>query len=257
MTNKEPDFIKILEDQLKFRADKFNKKRKRDPALSPSSIGHPCYRKIYYDYWKFEQDTPFDPKSEIILSMGSKLHEMVQDWFRDSSVYIPHKNTKYKYDVEFPVTAPDLLIRKGKLDGILKIDNKLWVLEVKTIHDIGFDFLTEPKEDHKMQGMLYVYLFERNLAEGKYEHCDEAMKAEDGSYLPVAGIIYLYLNKNSAKLKAYPLRKDEGIFTEVLKKIDYLEHHVRDKILPSKRPIKLCRWCQYRNACKADKNVGD
>jgi len=250
------NFLEILEKQLEKRAERFSK-YKAEPALKPSSIGHPCTRKIYYDYWRFEQDTPFDARSEITMNIGSKLHEMVQGWFKGSDEFITYKNPKNKYDVEFPVTAPDLLIKKGKIDGVLRLNNKLWLLEVKTIHDIGFDFLTEPKKDHIFQGMLYVYLFERNLRDNLYAGCDESLRDEQKNPLEVEGIIFLYLNKNSAKLKAYNIKKDDEVFAEILKKIETIALHVEQKALPAKRATKLCNYCPYFNACKAQINIGD
>jgi len=253
---KQIDILNIIETQLRKRFDKF-KTYKAEPALKPSSIGHPCLRKIYYDYWRVDQDTPFDYKSEIIFNMGSKLHEMVQAWLKDSDVFVSYQDKKNKYEIEFPVEAPDLLIKKGKIDGILKIDNKLWILEIKTINDIGFDFLTEPKKDHTYQGMLYVFLFEENLQRGLYPAYDKVFKNEDKQPLNVEGIIYLYLNKNSAKLKSYTVLKDEALYKEILDKIQQLIAFIKAKELPPHKKTKLCSYCPFFNTCKNNNNIGD
>jgi len=236
------------------------KNYKSDPRVRPSDVGAKCMRKVLYRYFDVDKDFPLRAKLLRIFNTGDAFHELVYEWlkdmgkvidYRDENGEIPISKWTGKPDYEFPVSSEELEIKKGKVDGILNLNDKIWVLEIKSIKDSKFQELKKPLPEHIIQGMLYVFLMEEGLLDGKYYHIKEL----DG-HAAIEGCIFLYINKNTSELKEFYIEKDPNYYKIIKMKIKKLQNYVKNKELPPKTE-DYCFFCDFRDKCTREFNPQD
>jgi hypothetical protein len=225
-------------------------------SFNPSTLSSPCERLIFYKYLRIQPDFTPNPKSCRIFEAGDALHGMMKDWvrrsvglidYRDHSGKIPlHWVTKLP-DPEFPVDDSDTGI-KGKMDGVGVVDGQLWIYEFKSIKAEYFRDLSAPQAKHQKQAAPYVFLFEKDLRAGKFSHIPEL----DG-FDTVAGVIYLYLNKDNQELKEFRVEKSFEFLDDALRSAFSCLSHVQAETLPEKTEDH-CYNCDFRLKCAKDFN---
>ena len=228
------------------------------PRVKPSDLGSPCMRKIYYSYLQTPKDLKIEPKQKRIFDTGDAVHEMIRDWVKGAKSLIEYRDPKTgevpkskwtgKPDPEFPISVEELEIKKGKIDAIVLLDNKIWIGEWKSIKGEKFEDLKDAQDEHKVQANTYVHLFEHCLQRGDYAHIKELE-----GHTEVEGVIFLYLNKDNSELKEYIVPKDDSSLETVVSKISELKRYVEDKALPPKTE-HFCFWCPWVIKCKKDMN---
>jgi CRISPR/Cas system-associated exonuclease Cas4 (RecB family) len=156
-----------------------------------------------------------------------------------------------KPDIEFPIAIEELKIQKGKIDRVLVYDNAIWLVEIKSVGDDKFqNQIHKPQEDHIVQGTIYVFGFELCLQRGDYDHIPRIKKD-----MEVKGIIYLYVSRDSGKMKEYFIPRDEKKFLKICKDVEDLSYYIDRKELPPPPPPGVCKFCPYPDYCKNNKNV--
>ena len=219
------------------------------PALKPSSMGYECLRRLYYDFFKVKPDRTFTGKEQLIFKTGSALHDMLQKILADTGLLLKYKDEKGNEEIEFTVSDEELHIKKGKIDGVLLIDNKLYLLEIKTINSRKFEKLTAPTKEHLHQGELYKYLFKKCLDSGKYKHIKEL----DG-YTEITSMIYLYICKDNADMKEWEIPYTSDIIETILDKAAiFVTEHIMPGVLPAKNKAE-CTYCVFKSKCTKDFN---
>lgn len=235
------------------------------PNMRPSFLGTPCLRKIYYNFLRVKPDYGWELEAIKNFQKGDAFHGIVKTWLEGANLMIPYRNKKGEIpkhwktgepDPEFPVNDPDLGIKNAKIDavGILKdvpgIEDGLWVFEIKSINKKGFDnyILKGPKDEHKEQAMIYAFLLEQGLRAGEYAHIPEL----DG-WTDVKGVLFIYLNRESDidDWKEFVVPKNDEIFVNTVEKIIQTKDYISEDKLPPKTE-DFCKWCSYREKCKAD-----
>ena len=249
--------IPHINKALNKRAEPYVSKNKQ-PRLKASSFSSPCLRQILYDYTHTTKDFSPSAKEQKIFDVGHAIHELIQEWLQESGVYIPFKDpitglipiNKFngKPDPEFPITFAPLEIKKGGVDGVVKLSDQLWLVEAKSIKQERFEELIETKKDHRIQANIYIGAFEQNRAQGAYSHIPEL----EGTDI-VQGVIYLYLNKNTGEFKEYVESFDKEVLHKVFKKYEEFKEYVNEKELPPKTD-HFCPWCPWRTKCKKEFN---
>jgi hypothetical protein len=227
--------------------------------IKPSMLGSKCVRKVYYSSAGVPEDYGFDLAGKKRMKLGDAVHEMLASTFRKAGILVDYYNPdgskivdwkdKSKFDLEFPLTCDELYIKKGKVDAVLIMENKLWLGEYKSINSRGFTTLSEPKTDHIIQTVVYWYVFDMMLKEGKFNHIKEL----DG-FTKVEGARWLYVNKDDTELKEFTMTQGDKIFTEIVHKITTLKNHYDQKILPPKTE-DWCQSCSWRDKCKKNVNI--
>ena len=117
---------------------------------SPSQVGA-CIRARYYARIGVTSDgNSIDARTRRIFDNGTGMHERIQDYLKKQGMLLMD---------EIPVfnTAYNIL---GSSDGIIDNDRELVILELKSINSNGFSRLKTVREDHEMQGLVYVYCVE-------------------------------------------------------------------------------------------------
>ena len=116
---------------------------------APSQAGK-CNRANYYLRNQFSGDGGIDPRTQRIFDNGTYTHERLQSYLIDMGLLIMD---------EVPIINDTYNIQ-GHTDGFLDLDGEVAILEIKSINDNGFRSLTDAKDEHKMQGLIYLYCAE-------------------------------------------------------------------------------------------------
>lgn len=194
----------------------------------PSDVAK-CLRALVYQ-WRGESVEAPDGRLFFIFSDGDLHHKIiVQQLEETGKVAVIMK--------EAPLRDPEHNI-SGKLDALIKLNNKHYVLEIKSINRYGFDEIMRdgPKEDHSIQLQLYLH-FVQNLYK---------IDTQQG--------VLLYKCKDTARFYDFLIDYNELIVKDFFERLKLVEEHVAKKTLPD-RPFEItdwhCRYCDYKKVCWA------
>lgn len=129
---------------------------------APSQIGG-CLRSRYYARTKAPRDGgSIDARTRRIFDNGTYVHIRLQDYLT--------KMGKLKM-CEVPVLNPEYNIQ-GHTDGVYDLTEELAIIEIKSIKHGNYVDLKDAKEEHKRQGLIYVYCLEerRKKLQNKYKN---------------------------------------------------------------------------------------
>ena len=123
---------------------------------APSQIGG-CLRSRYYSRTQASRDTnAVDARTRRIFDNGTKTHERLQQYLEEQGMLLMD---------EVPVYNATYNIQ-GHTDGILALGAvEKGVLEIKSINSNGFSNLKTVKEEHRKQGLTYMYCLEQRRLE--------------------------------------------------------------------------------------------
>lgn len=237
------------------------KSTNKTPSIKPSVLGSPCVRKVYYSYNKAPEDIPFPLANARITNLGNAVGKILFDAFDKEGIAIRFTKPDGTYyiddftgepDYEFRLTCPELAIKLAKIDIVVTLDDGLWLGEFKSINERGFKELKGPKNDHMIQGVTYLYLFNRALKEGLFSHIPQLARFEKAN-----GIRYLYYWKDKSELKEFviPLGpKSEQIFRNVVEKVQQVQAFTEANELPPPSD-DYCKTCTYQFRCAQSKKA--
>ena len=137
---------------------------------APSQAGK-CQRANFYMRTQVDNDGSIDPRTQRIFDNGTYTHERLQAYMLDMGLLICD---------EVPLINEEYNIQ-GHTDGILDIGNdEIAVLEIKSINDRGFTILKDAKDEHKQQGLIYLYCLEerRKYLRNKYKTKEDFLSIE-------------------------------------------------------------------------------
>lgn len=127
--------------------------RPNDRAVNvnaPSQAGK-CNRANYYMRMQYDNDGTIDPRTQRIFDNGTYTHERLQSYLLDMELLLMD---------EVPLINDEYNIQ-GHTDGFLGLeDEEVAILEIKSINDNQFGQLKDAKEEHKKQGLVYLYCAE-------------------------------------------------------------------------------------------------
>ena len=116
---------------------------------APSQAGR-CNRANYYMRKQYEQDGSIDPRTQRIFDNGTYTHERLQAYLIDMGLL--HMD-------EVPIINDEYNIQ-GHTDGFINLKNEVAILEIKSINDNQFGQLKDAKDEHKRQGLIYLFCAE-------------------------------------------------------------------------------------------------
>jgi len=230
-------------------------KTKSTPSIKPSMLGSPCMRKNFYSYNKVEEDIKFPLKNARIVKLGDAIGNMLFEAFEKEGVAIRCRKPDGSYytgfdgkpDYEFRLTYPELGVKLGKIDLVAVLDSRLWLGEFKSINERGFRTLNGPKPAHLVQGVLYLYLFNKALSEGMFDHIEELEP-----FTKAEGMKFLYYQKDGSNLKEFSVTQADDTFKSIVQKIQQIKWHAEEDVLPPKTP-DFCGTCPWKNKCAQNK----
>lgn len=116
---------------------------------APSQAGK-CNRANYYMRKQYDHDGGIDPRTQRIFDNGTYTHERLQSYLIDAGLL--HMD-------EVPLINDEYNIQ-GHTDGFLNFTDEVAILEIKSINDNQFSQLKDAKDEHKCQGLIYLFCAE-------------------------------------------------------------------------------------------------
>lgn len=133
---------------------------------APSQIGS-CLRSRYYSRVGAEADpNTIDGRQRRIFDNGTGVHIRLQTYLKEQGMLLAD---------EVPVLNTEYHIQ-GHTDGLIKLSSaEIGILEIKSINSNGFSSLKSAKDNHKLQGLTYIYCIEqrRKSLHAKYGSLNE------------------------------------------------------------------------------------
>ena len=225
------------------------------PRFKPSSLGTPCLRKLYYDYHRISKDFDETPKLFRYAHIGDSIGDRISEMLRRGGVLVDYYNEDGSENIrfgevnkEFPVKDSVLEI-SAMLDGVIIRDNKLWLGEWKSAGLKAFSGFLRPKPEHLVQGVTYLYIFNKALQSGVFKHIKELTNFQQAE-----GITFLYECRDDGLHKEFVITGASELFGKIVQKILAVREYTVKGICPPKAQ-DWCRSCPWRLKCAKDKIV--
>lgn len=210
----------------------------------PSSMN--CLRNMYF---QMEGRTPERGSQSYtsvgILETGTDRHLRIQEAvsnmrangfecdYLDVETYIREHNVPYVEVVK--KNGPETLLYNTQYnmsfacDGLIYYKNNYYIIEFKTEGNYKFDPQTFVDPTHYNQATAYALSF------------------------GIDQVLFIYIDRNSLKMKSYLLEVTDTMKERVLSKIDQCNLYLSKKVIPPKENVdyKICAWCLYKEYCKS------
>jgi len=255
------------------------KREKEAPARSygwhPSEFVGMCARQNVLARLLGVMGKPFDTGLLKIFDVGTALHAWYQNQYFGEMGILWGKWQCLRCDTELWGTMPqgrdcaychksarwvyqEVCVRAplpgnfergivGHSDGLILLNGRWYLLEIKTINEGGFTWLKQPKPNHARQAQVYAELVRQGFVDfGTLGHVIDTPK--------IFGIVLLYVNKNKSLEKTFELEFDREYAQEQLRGPYDVEVALRDKIFPARcpecvnllqKPAKDCPLASY------------
>lgn len=253
----EKNLTTIIHNQMKKQG--LEEAKKHDPCkFYPSSVGK-CLRCIVYQMQGYGKKE-WEGKMLLIVENGTYFHNRIENIMKgtdlliapETSIRIPelrisgrtdmiienfldHKPSdniirlfkEEKIEPKEGQTEEECIIREQIYEGP---DNNVIIVELKSINDSGFSYIsrTGPKEGHIMQLQLYLHI--TGVKQG----------------------MLFYENKNNQEIKEFLIEYDPFMGEQIMNKVKAANKHVNENTLPPKefeRNDFECRYCDYKDLC--------
>ena len=214
--------------------------RPKSCTFAPSCMR--CERKSWFRLRGTEPDCISDP--DLVLNhtavVGTALHEYIQgnlekafgeDWV-DVETFLQENPIPYKYSLkknnhETLVEIPEIPI-KFACDGILRINGKYYLLEIKSSEYNSWDELTTSKSHHLDQIKTYCTI------------------------LNISNVLTLYIDRQYGDIKSYEHTISFVDMQSIRDKIDRVKRMAEANLAPDKLSTGdyMCSNCEYKKKCK-------
>lgn len=135
----------------KYLFEQANKPNDRAVNVNAPSQAGKCNRANYYMRMQIDGDGSIDARTQRIFDNGTCVHERLQSYMLDMGLL--HMD-------EVPLINDEFNIQ-GHTDGFIAVsDDEVAILEIKSINDNQFNQLKDAREDHKCQGLIYLFCAE-------------------------------------------------------------------------------------------------
>ena len=234
------EFLFWLESSIE--KDAKPNKNIKSTYYKPSSLN--CLRMMYFYRTSTEIDEVKRPASSIgVLQSGEDRHLRIQnaitkmkqngydcEWI-DVDTYIKQNNltnleviAKKEYETTVHNKELDLLFL---CDGIVKINNKYFIVEIKTENSINFYSRKDVAEEHKHQATCYSISFNIN------------------------NVLFIYENRDLCSKKVFLFNVTASLKNQVINMIESCNKCVKTNKIPMYIPCKSCTYCDYKKKCEA------
>lgn len=226
------DLVKLVYDCI----EKTHQDEKR-LYIGASSIGHPCYRYIWYSM-KGMRGNGLDAKNYITFEIGKRLETVILEYLEKADINVERANTNNKHLL---FKDRDIDIFRGHADAILHFgcDNPA-VLEIKTAKNSSF-------EQFKNKGLF---------------KWSEIYYAQLQSYMGMSDIkqgVLLAINKDNSELHCEWVNFDAGYYARLRDKAMTIERSTSEPEKINQSPLyMLCNRCCFKSICHSGDrgNVG-
>jgi hypothetical protein len=194
--------------------------------IGSSSIGNPCARAIWYALKGYPKK-PLTAKQIRTFEIGKILEGAIKEEIAPLGVGLLSGNSLSSYYDE------DVKLFQGNVDGIININGRQIVLEIKTANDSSFQ--TFIKKGLKEWNPSYFSQVQAYMGMTKIE----------GAYI-------LVLNKNTADLHDEYVMFDEIFYHWLKAKAQKISEAQEPPEKINKNPMfYICSMCRYKETCHA------
>jgi len=198
----------------KYYQDKNNERERRRFYISDAGK---CPRQIFFKFKKAPRKE-MEPRLLRIFDQGDYVHlRLTRDLFSLGIVVASEIDIPPREDIG------------GRADAIVRINNELYLVDLKSINSNILYKMEAPKDDHILQVQLYLHFF----------------KLKKG--------ILLYEGKDNSEIKEFPVEYDKKIAEDILSNFKRLKINVDKDLIPqqlSDFPDNWqCQYCQFREIC--------
>lgn len=213
--------------------------RAKSRTFAPSAMR--CQRKQWFRLRGVETDqieTPdlglnfrADVGTARHISIQTRLKEALgEDWIE---VYDYLKENPSQYDIEVVSKGIESLVTvksppvKFAVDGIIRIDGKVFLLEIKTTEYAAFEQMEKQKSVHEDQVILYSLI------------------------LGIREVLFLYEDRQNGGMKSFQYHVSEQDISVSKSKIRYIMDLAEQNIAPDRLPPSdyMCSNCEYAKKC--------
>lgn len=211
---------KLIDESLITRIEE------RRDYIGASSIGHPCERKIWYEFNDYERE-PYSQKQLRTFAIGKRLESMILDCLMNAGLDL--------ITTTFDLFDQSLFIFQGHLDAIWYKNGAdkepRAIIEVKTARDSSFNIFVK-KGLREWQSSYY---------------------AQIQAYMGMSGIHEGYviaLNKDTSEIHDEQVFFDEYYYDDLKRKVM--------RVIEAKEPLPkinnnslyfVCRGCPFKGIC--------
>jgi len=237
-------YLQAIDDfLLKRQREAITDKKKK--GVHPSGISHPCLKSLYYSFHRMPRK-PKDPRIIKILDNGTSMHERYNHYAQEAGILIA-KDMRLIHE-EYRV--------RSYLDQLVLIDNKLLIIELKSMNNDKFNKLMgRPLDAHRQQLQMYMWLINELFINKNYLEEDKWIFDKYKDYFPITKSIIVVENKNNQFVEEFSIKYDEELMQSILKTIKKLFSYVDNNKLPQRgfdKDSQECRWCDYNKICWGD-----
>lgn len=200
--------------------------------IGASSIGHPCARRIWYDFHSSPK-TPFTPNTRVTFDVGKILEGNVLDYIalaveKEPSMQLirPSEENHFLYCFESEVP-----LFQGHMDGILIVDGKPCVLEIKTAKSSRFTAFKN--KGLQVFSIGYYAQLQAYMGMRGYKHA-----------------VLIALNKDSSEFHHEWVVFDPYYYSELCTKAAMIVDAVEPPVRINRNPTYfVCTTCNYKRTC--------
>ena len=233
--------FKDLYDHIVYQKYKKAEERKPSQTFAPSSFR--CDRLSFFRLRGVDPDPVLDINTGLEFSaiLGTACHEEIQsnlknsigDQWVDVTEYLKTHELSHEYQInkhgelETQIEFFDPPV-KFSCDGIIKIGEDFYLLEIKTSEYQSFKSLKEPKPQHIDQVKCYCSLLEISKA------------------------LVLYQDRLYGDTKCYEVIVQDYEMREIFDRMSKVLSYVEMNIAPPRLPNGdyWCNYCKYKQRCK-------
>ena len=137
----------------------------RGSPLRLSNAGK-CARQTAYALHKFEPE-PISPRRLRTFEFGNLVEEAMLVWLERAGIEVLDAQREVTLDCGGGLKV------SGHIDGIVQIDGKDWLLEIKSIATDSFIYAAKDGPDYSYLGQSNAYMAARGLDRTVFVYCDK------------------------------------------------------------------------------------
>jgi len=176
-----------------------------------------CGRAIFFKF-KNAPKEKMDARILRIFEKGEYLHRNILNIFIRMGILVSSE-----------ISIPAQEIIGGRADAIVSLNNKLYLVDIKSINSMVFRSLDAPKEENLNQIQLYLHYF--NIKNG----------------------VLFYIDKDQQEIKEFIIDYDPAFVQSLLNNLKDLKTKVDNNIIPDRLedyPLNWqCKYCQFKEIC--------
>ena len=231
--------IDMIENQAKADIQE-ESARPKSRTFAPSSLR--CRRKSWFRIRGSQPDSLPNPDLtlDFTAKLGTYIHTLIQEKLSKALVedwipvkqYLAENPIPYTYSIKESGYETQICIENPPLkfacDGIIRLNGKLYLLEIKTSEYSSWDSLVEAKPHHMDQIKAY------------------------STILNIPNVLTLYVDRQYGGLKSFEYAISIGEMNEILNIFEYVSDCAEKNLAPERLPESdyMCRNCEYSKKCR-------